>query len=105
MQKNILNKIKQVNLPVITLKEGDYFVAYTPALDLSSYGKDLKEAQRHFTEAVAIYFEEIIENGSWYDELTSLGWTINEKKQEFLAPVVVSHDVQEVPIELNHASI
>ncbi len=52
----------QVNLPVSFLKEGKTYVAYTPALDLSSCGKTLVEAERMFNEAVTLFFEELQES-------------------------------------------
>ncbi len=49
----------QVNLPVSYLKEGKTYVAYTPALDLSSCGKTLVEAERMFNEAVILFLSEL----------------------------------------------
>jgi len=43
------------NLPVSFLRESDQFVAYTPALDLSTSGTTLEEAKSNFTEAVGIF--------------------------------------------------
>ena len=45
--KNIAIKF---NLPVSVLKEGKSFVAYTPALDLSTAGKTLEDAQKNFVD-------------------------------------------------------
>lgn len=41
----------QANLPVTFLREGKKFVAYTPALDLSTSGDTLEQAQKRFAEA------------------------------------------------------
>lgn len=57
MSKTILN----INLPVSVLREGKAFVAYSPALDLSTAGKSFDEALKRFDEAVQIFFEEMIE--------------------------------------------
>lgn len=62
------------NLPVTVFKEGDMFVAYTPALDLSSCGRTYKEAQKNFNEAVTLFFEHCLEQGTLPDVLASLGW-------------------------------
>ena len=45
----------QVNLPVAVLREGEQFVAYTPALDLSTAGSTYEEAKKRFEEAVGIF--------------------------------------------------
>ncbi len=63
-----------VNLPVTILKEGKNYVAYTPALDLSSCGKTLKEAEKMFAESVQLFFEELDRMGTTHEVLTQLGW-------------------------------
>lgn len=73
-------------LPVDILKEGDSFIAYTPALDLSTVGDTFEEAQQRFKEAVQIFFEEINEKGTVDEVLTELGW--QKYKNEFTPPIV-----------------
>lgn len=85
-----------INLPVSILKEGDSFVAYTPALDLSTAGKTLEEAQRNFEEAVNIFFEELMELGTINDVLTELGW--EKQNNELVPPVVVSNTTENFSI-------
>ena len=53
--------MKKLNfkIPVTIFKEGDMFVAYTPALDLSTSGKTFVQVRERFSEAIAIFFEEI----------------------------------------------
>jgi predicted RNase H-like HicB family nuclease len=60
MSKTTLN----INLPVSILREGKAFVAYSPALDLSTAGKSFDEAINRFDEAVQIFFEEMLEEGN-----------------------------------------
>jgi len=75
-------------LPVIILKQGKVFVAYTPALDLSTIGKSGKDAQKKFAEAAEIFFEEITEAGTVDEVLSDLGWSKVQKK--WRAPQIVS---------------
>jgi hypothetical protein len=63
-----------VNLPVAFIKEGKRVVAYTPALDLSTSGKDEAEAKTRFGEIVGIFFKDLIEQGTLGAVLSSLGW-------------------------------
>lgn len=79
----------QFALPVSILRENDSFIAYTPALDLSTVGDTFEEAKKRFEEAVQLFFEEIMEEGKMDQALTELGW----RKQEniYSPPVVVSH--------------
>ena len=64
-------------LPVTIFREGDAFVAHTPALDISSVGKNEEEAKRMFSEAVETFFEELIEMNTLDTVLKDLGWTKN----------------------------
>ncbi|MBI2004713.1 hypothetical protein HYS79_00950 [Patescibacteria group bacterium] len=61
-------------LPVVIMKQGRSFVAYSPALDLSTVGKTLKDAQRMFAQAAKIFFDEIIKAGTADEILSELGW-------------------------------
>lgn len=88
--------IKSLNLPVSFLKEADQFVAYTPALDLSTSGNTLEEAKNNFTEAVGIFFDEIVQMGTLEDVLLDLGWKRQDK--DFLPPVIVSQGVESVRV-------
>lgn len=85
-----------VQLPVSVIKEGKYFIAYTPALDLSTSGKTFPEVRKRFEEVVAIFFEELSEKGTLSEVLTNLGWRKVEHK--WSPPVEVSHLVQTVRI-------
>jgi hypothetical protein len=86
-------------LPVTVFKEADTFVAYTPALDLSSCGRTFKEAESHFKEAVAIFFEECLRRGTLDDALASLGWIKNPKGAiGWIPPQVIAHT--QIPIPL-----
>ena len=50
------------DLPVSFLKEGDQYIAYTPALDLSTCGQSYEQAKKRFVEAVDIFLAELVEN-------------------------------------------
>jgi predicted RNase H-like HicB family nuclease len=74
----------RANLPVLFLKEEKMFVAYSPALDLSTCGDTYEEAQKNFEEALLIFFEEVIRYKTLHDVLTSLGW--KETKNKWVPP-------------------
>ena len=61
-------------LPLLIIKEDDSFIAYTPALDLSSCGSTFAEAQNNFEEALYLFIEECLKDGTLPDVLASLGW-------------------------------
>jgi len=82
----------QFSLPVSILKEDKAFVAYSPALDISTVGDSFEEAKDRFDQAVKLFFEEIIEAGTIDQVLSDLGWQrINKKYQP---PVVVANQTQ-----------
>jgi hypothetical protein len=72
-------KIQELKLAVNFIKEGKSVVAYSPALDISTAGKDKKEAQKNFEEMVSIFFEDIIERNTIKDVLSDLGWKKKSK--------------------------
>ena len=65
---------QQSRLTVLFIKEGDAFVTYSPALDLSSSGATVEEAKKNFQEALTLFMEECINRGTLPDALASLGW-------------------------------
>ena len=52
-----MNKLalKEVNLPVTIFKEGKSYVAYSPALDLSTSASTYKKARIRFLEIVEFF--------------------------------------------------
>ena len=88
-----MNKIAvNFTLPVSVLREGDSFIAYTPALDLSTAGLTFEEAQKNFIEAVNIFFQELVAMGTLDDVLTELGW--QKQDNNFIPPVVIANQTQ-----------
>lgn len=86
----------EISLPVSILREEDAFIAYTPALDLSTSGKSYEEAKRRFIEIVEIFFEEIIKKGAMEEVLQNLGWSKREK--QWMPPLVVSHELETIRV-------
>ncbi len=90
----------QFGLPVSILKEGDSFVAYTPALDLSTSGVSFEDVQKNFIEAVNIFFEELIEMGTINEVLAELGW--QKDNDQFIPPIVVSNQTEKFSIPFSN---
>jgi len=91
-----INRMKKISfqfrLPVTFLREGKRFVAYSPALDLSTSGKTFKEAQKRFFEAAMIFFEEIAKKGTFDEVLANLGW--QKVKKDWQPPMIVSQKLE-----------
>ncbi|MDP3941644.1 MAG: hypothetical protein Q8Q49_05040 [bacterium] len=94
-----MKKVKiEFSLPVSFLKEHKSFVAYTPALDLSTSGDTFEEAQKNFAEAVRIFFEELMEMGTMDEVLSGLGW--QKQNNTFIPPVVIATQTENFSIPL-----
>lgn len=76
------------NLTVDFIKQGKSVVAYSPALDISTVGKNQKEAQERFTELVSLFFEELTANNTLADVLSELGW--QKQKKNWNPPKIVT---------------
>jgi hypothetical protein len=92
----MLNNKVSFSLPVLITKQNKRFVAYTPALDISTSGKTEKEVKERFVEMVNIFLEEIIEAKTADDVLTELGWKKVQKK--WAPPEVVSSNFMNLRI-------
>ncbi|MBI5742616.1 MAG: hypothetical protein HZA25_02150 [Candidatus Niyogibacteria bacterium] len=79
-----------IKLPVSIFKEGKYFVAYTPALDLSTSGKSYEEVRRRFNEVVSIFFEELTKKETLNEVLEGLGW--QKIKKQWAPPSLISQE-------------
>jgi hypothetical protein len=77
----------KASLPVMFLREGKQFVAYTPALDLSTCASTLVKVKNRFAEAVEIFIEECYSMGTLESVLEDLGW--KKSKTTWKPPVVV----------------
>lgn len=87
------------NLSVVFFKERSAFVAYSPALDLSTAGKTFAAAKDRFTEAANIFFEEVTKKGNVNEVLEDLGW--QKIKKEWLPPQIISHELETIQIPVS----
>ena len=74
-KRNVLN----IGLEVDIREEEGYFVAYCPALELSSFGRDEETAKRRFVEEVTIFMVETDRKGTLEKYLLKQGWTLTKK--------------------------
>ena len=72
------------NLPVIKFQEGDVYFFYTPALDLTGYGKTEEEAGTSFQETLGQFLDYTINKKTLFSELKKLGWKV--KKNSLVVP-------------------
>lgn len=84
----------QAKLSVAILKEGNRYIAFSPALDLSTSGKTAREARERFGEAAQLFFEETVAAGTLTRALGELGW--KKVKSRWNPPVIISQEAQTV---------
>jgi predicted RNase H-like HicB family nuclease len=77
------NKL-EANLEVAFYKEGKYFVAYCPAVEVSSYASTIEKAKERFGEELKIFFDETVKRGTLEKLLIQYGWVLQRK--EFKPP-------------------
>lgn len=90
--------VVKFTLPVSIFREEKHFIAYTPALDLSTSGKTFAEAKQRFAEAVNIFFNEVAKKETLNDVLKELGWKKVQKK--WSPPPLVAHMPEEVKVQV-----
>ena len=88
------------SLAVTIFREGKSYIAYSPALDLSTAGKSLAVVQKNFSEAVRLFVEELMKRGTLNEVLSDLGW--EKTAQGFAPPAVVGHEEIELDYAQNH---
>ena len=89
----------KTQLSVMIMKEGDYFVAYAPALDFSTCGKSIEEAQRMFGNGVRIFLSELVKMGTLEDVLSECGWSkVSHPRPHYEPPVFITGIQHEVEI-------
>jgi len=86
-----------IQLDIFYLNEDGIFTAYCPALELSSYGSSVGDAQSAFDEALEIFLEDTIQKGTLEKVLLKLGWTLKAiPKADFEPPKLKVNDIQKL---------
>ncbi|MCK5104631.1 MAG: hypothetical protein KAQ62_27440 [Cyclobacteriaceae bacterium] len=78
-------KIK-VTIDLISFEDEGSIIFYCPALDLSGYGNDEKEAKQSFQVVLDQYFSYTLNKGTFTKELKKLGWKVTKSKRKPITP-------------------
>ena len=70
-----------VKLSLIEFEENGLHFVYSPALDLTGYGKTEEEAKESYNLAMEEFIKYTTNKETVYQELERLGWTISKKKK------------------------
>ncbi len=96
----VVNKGKKIDfkLPVLFLREGEKFIAFSPVLDLSASGETFEEAKKRFSEVAHLFFEEVIKKNTLEQVFSELGW--RKIKQNWQPPVFIARESQEISVSV-----
>lgn len=97
MKKPSLDGIT-IKLEVQIFKQGGYFIAYAPALELSSYGNSEEDAKLAFEDALEIFLEDTLEKGTLHQILSELGWTFKNHNLVDKVPSMSSKTPKQSPV-------
>ena len=64
----------KANIPVIYLKEGEAFMCYSPAFDLTAHGDSFEDAERSFARTLKLFIEQVSKKDTWEAVLREYGW-------------------------------
>ena len=96
-------KNMEFKLGVMFFEEEEHVVAYCPALDLYTQGKDLDDAKKMFEDAVDLYFKEIVESDTYKEVLSDLGWkTSGARPEEMVPPEIIGLYQQKFQVPLRN---
>lgn len=70
----------EMELSLLRFKEDDIVFIYSPALDLTGYGKDGTSARRSFQLTLTEFVRYATNKGSLHSELKKLGWKVGGTK-------------------------
>lgn len=75
-----------VSLSLYLWDEKGITFVYSPALDITGYGNSEEEAKKSFRVTLDEFVGYTHKKKTIFDELESLGWTVNRKKKRLHAP-------------------
>lgn len=78
-----------VTVGLFEFQEDGNTIIYSPAFDLSGYGKDLSEAKHSFEETLDEFLDYTIKKKTFVKELNRLGWKLKPsdiKKKRIKSP-------------------
>jgi len=86
---NIKMNVVKVKIKTIAFQEGNSFIVYCPALDISGYGDSVQDAQESFETSLEIYLEFATENGTLSEDLLNHGWTLSRYPVTLYSPPAI----------------
>jgi predicted RNase H-like HicB family nuclease len=89
-------RIRHLNIQFDLIKEGNNYIAYSPALDMATHAKTIEKAKKRFGEAAELYLESVIESDKLDEVLTNLGWA--KVKGQLTPPTIIAREMSSVAV-------
>lgn len=80
------NSKLKVLLNVFIWYEKSIYYAFSPALDITGYGKTEREAKESFEITLNEFVKYTTNKNTLFDALEQLGWTVNRKRNRMHVP-------------------
>jgi len=87
------------DIPLVLMKEGDAFVAFSPALDLYEHGDGYDDVCDAFRRKLRIFFAELVKMGTLEKVLLDCGWT--KIKNRLTPPTIIDRKTESVHVALH----
>ncbi|MDM1500156.1 hypothetical protein [Myroides odoratimimus] len=81
------------SISVLSFKEDNTFIVYTPQLDISGYGNTYEEALNSFENSLEMFLDYTTNKNTLYKTLSDLGWKLikgSEKKPKKISAPLLS---------------
>lgn len=76
----------EFNVSIFLWEEESIFYVYSPALDLTGYGKSKEEARESFETVMNEFVKYTHNKKTIFQELENLGWAVNKRKKRVVSP-------------------
>ena len=76
----------EVSVACILFEEDNITLIYSPALDITGYGKDKMEAKKSFKIALEEFIKYTLHKGTFESEMKRMGWKVHIKKHTYEQP-------------------
>lgn len=92
-QNKIVNRPGSISvtLDVYLFRDGDIYIAYNPALDLSGYGVTEDDAKQSFEIVIEEYIQYATDNKTLVKDLRAHGWKVTSLKQRKMSAPSFDH--------------
>jgi len=83
-----MGNMSHITMKVKVFKEGEVYVALCPELDVSSFGDDIKSAEKSLREATEAFLEECEAMGTLEEVLVDAGFVKEQDKWVVEEPLI-----------------